>query len=255
LRIAAANRGPSFIATNIKEEDEGEDVPSAQLSPEEKAFRRKGALFEGADLWAQQLKEMEELQKVEENRVMEKQQSANKSRVTEERQMTKKEMEERPTAKKDRITMMLHPAFRTHPRRRGSAASFESFTCEETMKHEGNSSNISIEEVQSPPETQTQTHSPSVSQQASPQPTSPLLDSRYSIPAPPGFRYATNSSELPSEVYRRRPHVRGRSGRVREDEGMTRESEWEGELMRIEMRERERQVDEALRRRFSGERE
>lgn len=271
LSIAAANRGLSFITTNIKEEDEGEDIPSAQLSPEEKAFRRKGALFEESDLWAQQLKEMEERQtakkarvmeehqKVKENHVVEERQPANENRVMEECP-TMKEMEERPIAKKDRIMGMLHPALRKRSRRRSSAASFESWTCEEAMKHERDSSTISTNNAQSPPQTRTQTthdtptHSPSISQQASPQPKSPLLDFRYSILAPPGFRYATNRSELPSEMYRRRPHVRGRSGRVREDEGIAKESEWEGELTRIESRESERQGEEATRRRFSRER-
>ncbi|KAH7386703.1 hypothetical protein DE146DRAFT_179357 [Phaeosphaeria sp. MPI-PUGE-AT-0046c] len=199
--IAAANRGLSRITTNIEEEDEGEDTPSAQLSPEERAFRRKGALPSDLNSWAQQLKDMEERQMVN----------------------------------RDHVMGLQHSAFRTNLlNRRGSAGSNESWTCEEAMRHEHESSRMITAH---PP-------SPSTSQPAAPQSTSPLLDFRYSIPMPPGFRYAANRNALPSEVPRRRPHVRGRGSGVRAEKDQNKESEWEEELVRMESRERDRQVEE-----------
>lgn len=222
--IAVANRGLSRIATDIEEgEREGDDIPSAQLSPEERAFRRKAALPSDLDSWAQQLKAMEERQIVN----------------------------------KDRVMGLQHPAFRTHERngRGDSEGSNKSFRCKEAMGYERELAMGSTEEGEACSTLPTQqytttTASPDPKTSPSPPPspgqsTFPLLDFHFSIPAPPGFRYAPGAATLPSEAFRRRPHVRGRSGRVRAEEQQERrkESEWEGELVGMERRERSRQIE------------
>ncbi|KAH7074822.1 hypothetical protein BKA63DRAFT_322199 [Paraphoma chrysanthemicola] len=54
----AGSRGLTLLTTNITEDNE--DVPTPELSPEDKAFRRQGASHLDLNHWAQQLKQMEE---------------------------------------------------------------------------------------------------------------------------------------------------------------------------------------------------
>jgi hypothetical protein len=60
------NRGLGRITTNIKEGD----TSPAPLSPEDRAYRRQGASIQDLDAWSKQLKEMEQQQLANKNKVM-----------------------------------------------------------------------------------------------------------------------------------------------------------------------------------------
>jgi hypothetical protein len=224
----------SRTTTFIKEEDE--DSPGPQLSPEEKAFRHKGASHTDLDQWAQQLKQMEERQIANKNKV----------RSSHFRQ---------------------NPGFRSTPRnRQRSADSAESWKCEDAARHERKSSMPSStagRNDESPPKIRSPTYSgsrrpggyastvplpPSPSSSTTPsRPTSPTR-SQYTVPPlPQGYKHATSSHASLHNSVRHKQHVRSKSSLARAA-GVEEEDDWTKELTRMESKERMRQQQEEMRR-------
>jgi hypothetical protein len=217
----------SRTTTLIKEEDEKEDLPSPQLSPEEKSFRRMGASHTELNNWATQLKELEE------------------------RQKNKTVLHARQPALQD------HPALRSDSRDRpGTVDSTDSWKCADAALHErahsASSTRNDVSPSRRPPAAIPLPPSRPVSSfmPANLGPPPPRLP-----PPPPGYKYApfpngnasmqNRAGSLHISV-RHKQHVRSKSSLARADEL---EKEWRKELRMMESRERGRQEEEMEERR------